>query len=120
MSQNTNAAKPPVSPVKKSSRRPKWDRFIKERASFELDLETLLLAKEKELAKAQAEIKGECAAPDERADIEKRGFCLSSLTLVCSQNCRGKCSRWGKPAARVRCLYGQDYGSEDPSFKFDF
>lgn len=86
MSQNTNPANSPVSSAQKSSRRPKWDRLIKERAHFELDLETLLQAKEKELTKAQTEMKGESAATDEKANIGKRRIRLSSLMLVFSQS----------------------------------
>lgn len=59
---------------------------MKERASFEPDLETLLQAREKEVIKAQAEIKGESAATDEKANIGKRRIRLSSLMLVFSQS----------------------------------
>lgn len=86
MSHNSNPANSPVSPAQTSPRWPKWDRFSKEKASFELDLETLLQAKENELTNAQTEIKGESAATDQKAKIGKRRIWLSSLMLVFSQS----------------------------------
>ncbi|CAF97705.1 unnamed protein product [Tetraodon nigroviridis] len=83
--------------------------------SFESALQTLLQAREEELSKAQAEVKGKSAATDKNTHSVEHtpGWAFSS-----SQNCGESCRPRRKPPTSVSRL--SDQRPEDPSSTFDF
>ncbi|CAF97710.1 unnamed protein product [Tetraodon nigroviridis] len=83
--------------------------------SSESALQTLLQAREEELSKAQAEVKGKSAATDKNTHSVEHtpGWAFSS-----SQNCGESCRPRRKPPTSVSRL--SDQRPEDPSSTFDF
>lgn len=110
-------AKSPVSPAKTSPPLPKKGAlfFFISKNSSESALQTLLQAREEELSKAQAEVKGKSAATDKNTHSVEHtpGWAFSS-----SQNCGESCRPRRKPPTSVSRL--SDQRPEDPSSTFDF